>query len=143
MTTASARSASAAARAEPVSQFFAGLAAPGHLETLEGQSATVRFDAREDGSVQHWHVTMQNGDVSVTRAARPADAVVRLEHRHLEAMVTGRLNAQAALLRGVLSCEGSFGAVMMFQRCLPGPPGSVGRVAPISSQTVMAQRRPA
>jgi hypothetical protein len=30
-------------------------------------------------------------------------------------------------------------ACMMFQRSLPGPPGSVGRVAPISSAAVMAQ----
>ena len=56
--------------------------------------------------------------------------------------MTGRLNAQAAMLRGLLTCEGSMAALMMFQRCLPGPPGSTGKVAPISSQTVMAQRRP-
>ena len=54
-------------------------------------------------------------------------------------VVTGRLNAQAAILRGLLTCEGSMAACMMFQRSLPGPPGSVGRVAPISSAAVMAQ----
>jgi hypothetical protein len=57
--------------------------------------------------------------------------------------VTGRLNAQAALLRGLLTCEGSIAAVIMFQRCLPGPPGSTGRVAPISSRTVTDGRRSA
>jgi hypothetical protein len=55
-------------------------------------------------------------------------------------MVTGRLNAQAAFLRGLFTCEGSVGALMLFQRCLPGPPGSTGKVVPISSKTMMAQR---
>ena len=70
----------------------------------------------------------------------PADVAVRIDRRHLEALVTGRLNAQAAFLRGLFTCEGSPGALMMFQRCLPGPPGSTGRMAPIPSKTVMAGR---
>ncbi len=69
-----------------------------------------------------------------------ADATVRVDRPYLEAMVTGRLNAQAAFLRGLFTCEGSVSALMMFQRCLPGPPGSTGRVPPISSKTVMAER---
>jgi hypothetical protein len=68
---------------------------------------------------------------------------VHIERPHLEAIVSGRLNAQAALLRGLLTCEGSMAALIMFQRCLPGPPGSTGRVAPISSQAVTAGRRSA
>ena len=76
----------------------------------------------------------------MTHSGGPADATVRIDRRYLEAMVTGRMNAQAAFLRGLFECEGSVGALMTFQRCLPGPPGSTGRVAPISSKTVMAQR---
>jgi putative sterol carrier protein len=87
-------------------------------------------------------VTVHDGDVGVSRQKMPADATVRVARPHMEAIVTGRLNAQAAVLRGVLTCEGSMAALMMFQRCLPGPPGSTGKVAPLSSQTVMAQRRP-
>ncbi len=69
--------------------------------------------------------------------------MITIGRPQLEAIVTGRLNAQAAILRGLLTCTGSMAALMMFQRCLPGPRGSTGRVAPISSQQVMAQRRPA
>lgn len=72
-----------------------------------------------------------------------ADVVVRVQRPTFEAIVTGRLNGLAALLRGLLTFEGSMAALIMFQRCLPGPPGSTGRVAPISSATVMKQRRPA
>ena len=126
---------------DPVTQFFAALAEPGHLATFEGESATLRFDVLNGKDIERWHLTVNNGDVSVTRQNRSADAVVRIQRPRFEAIVTGRLNAQAALLRGLLTCEGSVSALMMFQRCLPGPPGSTGWTAPISADTVMAQRR--
>lgn len=127
--------------ADPVSEFFAVLAVPGHLATFEGQSATLSFDIGDGEDVDRWHVGVRNGDVTVMHRASPADATVRVQRRDFAAMVTGKLNAQAALLRGLLTCEGSMAAFIMFQRCLPGPPGSTGRVAPISSKTVMDQRR--
>jgi SCP-2 sterol transfer family len=128
--------------ADPISKFFASLAAPGQIATFAGESATLRFDVTSGSKMQHWHLTISNGSVSVTRDNSPADAIVQLERPYLEDIVTGRLNAQAAMLRQVLTVDGSMAALMMFQRCLPGPRGSTGRVAPISSQTVMAQRRP-
>jgi hypothetical protein len=130
----------AAAAADPVTQFFAALDEPGHLATLEGDSTTIRFDVLDGKKVERWHVSITRGEVAVTHSGGPADATVRIDRRHLEAMVTGCLDAQAAFLRGLYKCEGSVGALMMFQRCLPGPPGSTGRVAPISSKTVMAGR---
>jgi len=142
---------SAKTAGDPISEFFAVLAEPVHLATFERESATIRFDISDgkdadgkdaDGKdVQHWYVTVTDGDVEVTRRNSPADAIVHVRRPDFEQIVTGRMNAQAALLRGIVSCEGSVGALMMFQRCLPGPPGSKGRVAPISSETVMAQRR--
>jgi len=144
MPTARARSATLAE--DPISDFFAGLAEPGRLDTFAGESAMLRFDVRgteNAADVERWLVTIQNGAVTVTRRNSPADAVVRIDRQHFQDVVTGRLNAQAALLRGLLTCEGSVAALMMFQRCLPGPPGSAGGVAPITSETVMAQRRPA
>jgi putative sterol carrier protein len=139
---------SAPTDAGSISQFFEDLAQPGHLATLESERATLRFDVRDGSGVQRWYLTVQDGDVTVTRQNAQADAVVTIDQPHLEAIVGGRLNATAALLRGLLTCDGSVATLMMFQRCLPGPPGSTGRVAPISSQTVMAmhdasQRRPA
>ena len=142
------RAGSHPAGSDPASQFFAGLTAPGRLATFEGQSATVRFDvtggaAGRAAAVRYWHVTVTDGTVTVSRARAAADAVIRIDEASLDALVTGRLNAQAAILRGLLTCTGSVAALVMFQRCLPGPPGSAGRVAPISSKAVMAQRRPA
>jgi SCP-2 sterol transfer family len=127
---------------DPISEFFASLAAPGYIETFAGESAKLRFDVTSGSKMQHWYVAISNGNVTVTRDSGPADAVVKIERPYLEDIVRGRLNAQAAMLRQVLTVEGSMAALMMFQRCLPGPRGSTGRVAPISSQTIMAQRRP-
>ncbi|HSR86724.1 MAG TPA: PfkB family carbohydrate kinase [Streptosporangiaceae bacterium] len=141
-----------ATMADPISDFFAGLAEPGHLATFEREAATLRFDvadgddppdsANGGAAVEHWHVTIHDGDVGVTRQQLPADAIVHVARPIFEAIVTGRLNAQAAFLRGLVICEGSVAALMMFQRCLPGPPSSTGTVEPLSSEAVMAQRRP-
>jgi len=136
-----------AATADPISDFFAGLTEPGHIATFEREAATLQFEVADgpdpgSGQVGHWHVTIHDGDVDVTRQVFPADAIVHVARPNLERIVTGRLNAQAAVLRGLVAVEGSMAALMMFQRCLPGPPGSTGTVEPLTSQAVMAQRRP-
>lgn len=128
---------------DPVGRFFTELAEAGCVETFARECATLRFDVLHGNTVDHWHVTVNDGEMSVSRQEDHADAVVRIGQPDIEQIVTGRLNAQAAILRGLLTCEGDLAAVMMFQRCLPGPPGSTGRVAPISGDTVMRQRRPA
>jgi hypothetical protein len=129
--------------ADPIEQFFSILAEPGRIPTFDGESATLRFDVsgRSSGGPgdEHWHIRVSDGDVTVARSADPADATVRVDRPVMEAIVTGRLNTMAAILRGLLTCEGSMAALVMFQRCLPGPPGSTGRVAPITSMTVTAQ----
>jgi hypothetical protein len=144
-----------ASSSDPISQFLAGLTQPGQLETLAGESASLRFDVSdsnpasggapgdadgEGNTVRRWYLTVTDGLVSTSQPATQPDAVVQVGRAELEAMVTGRLNAQAAILRGLLTCEGSMAALIMFQRCLPGPPGSTGRVAPISGATVTKQR---
>jgi hypothetical protein len=135
------REGSPAAVVDPVAEFFTALDQPGHLATFEGESARVGFEILEGKKAERWQVRITNGDVAVSRGGGRADATVRIDRSYLKELVTGRLNAQAAYLRGLFTCEGSVGALMMFQRCLPGPPGSTGRVAPISSKTVMAEQR--
>jgi len=138
--------------ASTAESFFAGLAEAGHIATFERESATIRFDVidpdqREQPAqadrAEPWYVTITDGRVLVTRQDRPADAVVRVSRPQFESIVTGRLNVQAAMLRGLLTVEGNLAAAVMFQRCLPGPPGSTGKVAPISAEAVNAQRRDA
>jgi len=133
-----------------VESFFAGLADLGHVATWEREFATIRFDILESDEneqdhhpdrLERWYVTIADGTVSATRQDRPADAIVRVSRPRFEAMVKGQVNAQAAFLRGLLTVEGKVAALVLFQRCLPGPAGSKGRVAPIPAATVTAQRR--
>ena len=132
-----------------VESFFSDLSDGGPVATFERASATIRFDiddpdkhgqAERADKVERWYVTVADGQVFATRQGRPADAIVHVSRAHFEDMANGRLNAQAAFLRGLLSVEGKIAALVMFQRCLPGPPGSTGRVDPITSQQVMAER---
>ena len=135
------RAASAQTDADPVGQFFTGLAEAGYLATFDRESATLRFDLVDGEAVERWYIAVHDGSVTVARRHRPAEAIVRIDRSHFAAIIAGRLDAQAALLRGLLTCEGSMAAVMTFQRCLPGPPNSTGRVTPICGETATAGRR--
>jgi predicted lipid carrier protein YhbT len=126
---------------DPLDSFFDALADRGHEAVLEGESATMRFDVAEGETSQRWYVTVTNGDVSVSHRRIRADAIVRADRVALTAVVSGRSNAMAAMLRGLLVVEGDWAPLAMFQRILPGPPDSKGRVAPIPRELVMAQRR--
>ncbi|HUZ08951.1 MAG TPA: SCP2 sterol-binding domain-containing protein [Acidimicrobiales bacterium] len=125
---------------DPISGFFDALAGRGHEPTFGEDSATLRFDVGDGTRIERWYLTVTGGDVSVTRQNIRADTIVRVQRSDFEAMVTGRLNVMAALLRGAIAYEGSAAPLMMFQRSLPSPPGSKGRVPPISGGAVMAQR---
>ncbi len=85
----------------------------------------MRFELRNGRRTQYWHVTIDKGDVTVSNANDEADAVVRCDKSLFDEMATGRANAMAAQLRGVLESAGDLGLVMSFQRLFPSPPKSV------------------
>src|SRR5258707_9412999 len=92
--------ASTSADADPVSQFFTGLAESGHVATFDRESTTLRFDIADGDNVERWYVSVHDGRVAVTRQDRPAAAVVRGGRGALPAVVAGRLDAPAAPLLG-------------------------------------------
>src|SRR5262249_2162153 len=96
--------------ADPASPVFAELTVAVPLATVEGDSSRVRRGGRKGGTVRDGDAAARNGDVAVTRQNKAADAVINVDRAPFEAIVTGRMNAQAALLRGVLTCEGSMAA---------------------------------
>jgi hypothetical protein len=104
--------------------FFDQLAKRGHEPLLATTTGTLRFDLVEGKRVDHWHVTVSKGDVAVSHRNVGADATVRTDKALFDGMVTGRVNAMAATLRGVLVPQGNLGLVIMFQRLFPGPPRS-------------------
>ncbi len=104
--------------------FFDALASRGHEPLLQNASGTLRFDLVDGKAVEHWSVAIKKGNVSVSHKEAKADAVVRLDRDLFDRIVSGRENATAAALRGVLVPEGDLGLVLSFQRLFPGPPGA-------------------
>ena len=110
---------------DPTATFFEALGKRGHEPLLQNASGTLRFELRNGRRTEHWRVAIAKGDVTVSRASAAADTVVRADKALFDRLVTGRANAMAATLRGVIQSEGDLGLVMSFQRLFPAPPKSV------------------
>ena len=101
---------------------FFDVSRPGHNPMLANVTATVRFDLEHEGSTDRWFVVVDKGDVSVSRRNVRADCVLRAERSLVEGLVSGRVNAMAALLRGDLVAEGDPQLLVLLQRLFPGAP---------------------
>jgi putative sterol carrier protein len=105
----------------PTAAFFDDLADRGREPLLKSASGTLRFDMMDGDRVEHWRVRIDDGDVTVSRNKSRADAVVRLDKAMSDGLVTGRVNAMAAVLRGDLVPDGDLSLLLLFQRLFPGP----------------------
>jgi putative sterol carrier protein len=102
-------------------EFFQELGRRGHEPLLEKATGTVRFDLVDGTRIDRWLVTLDKGDVSVSRKNAAADCVVRAERTLFDAMASGDVNGMAAYLRGELTLEGDPELLVLIQRVLPGP----------------------
>jgi len=106
---------------EPIAEFFERLtrSVPDRLRRADG---SLRIDLTSGTTIERWFITMHGGDVSVSHRNAKADSVIRTSKDEFEGMITGRVNAMSAALRGVVSLEGDPTLLVLFQRALPGPP---------------------
>jgi putative sterol carrier protein len=107
---------------DPTTEFFDGLARRSHEPLLEKVKATLRFEIVRGKSRKRWLVSIDDGDVTVSRRNAAADAVVRADQALFDRLVTGQENAMAAVLRGAMLVEGDLDALILFQRLFPSPP---------------------
>jgi putative sterol carrier protein len=119
-------------------QFFAGLADRRHEPLLGSAAGTLRFDLANDGRTDHWLVRIAKGGLRISRGRSRADCTVLVNADQFEAIVTGRLNAMTAMLRGVLAVDGDYGLLVRFQRLFPPP---VAAPAGSRERTAGRQRR--
>ena len=105
-------------------EFFDSLPLRAREPLLAKVSGTLRFDAVDDGRVEHWYVVLGDGQVSVSHKNARADAVIRLSRSLLRDIVTGRANAMAALLRGAIVAEGDPALMLRFERIFSTPRAS-------------------
>ena len=112
--------------------FFTDLARRERTPTLGQARGTIRFDLIAGASTDRWLIDMDAGAVRVAHAEQigddDADCVVRLGRGVFDKVVTGEVNAMAAMLRGTLTVEGDAGLLVPFQRLLPAPPAPDGEV---------------
>jgi putative sterol carrier protein len=109
--------------ADATTEFFGALAARRHEPALAKATGTVRVDLtdgrRRTGG---WLIAIDKGDVEVSRRRGEADCIIRVEKGVFDGIVSGRVNAIAAVLRGAVQLEGDLRLLVLFQRLFPGPP---------------------
>jgi putative sterol carrier protein len=87
----------------------------------------LRFDLLRKGHTDRWLVTVDKGDVTVSRENEPAECIVRAERSLFDRVATGEVNAFAAVLRGDMAVEGDPRLLVLYQRVFPSPPRRPGR----------------
>ncbi|RZU49399.1 SCP-2 sterol transfer family protein [Krasilnikovia cinnamomea] len=109
--------------ADPISDFFEDLSQRKHDPRLSHVTATVRFDIVDGRQTDSWRLVVRDGQLEVEPGDGAADATVTAERTVFEGLVSGTVNAMAALLRGELLLEGNANLIVSVQRLFPGPPG--------------------
>lgn len=108
---------------DATSEFFGELDRCGHERLLKTTTGTIRFDIEQDHEVDHWFVTINDGQVRVSREERDADTVVRTDRVFFDRLVRGETKPLPAWLRNEITSEGTFRFVVLLERLFPGPPG--------------------
>ncbi len=106
--------------ADVISAFFESIAGP-HPAVPRTVSGSLRFDLENGKRSEHWRVTFVKGVVSTARSNAPADCVVRTDKATMEAIIQGRINAMAALLRGAMKVEGQTLLLALFRGLVTTP----------------------
>ena len=102
--------------------FFEALGQRGHEPLLEKISGSVRFEIVDGKRVERWLLTVDKGDVTVSRKNVRADCTLRTDKALFDRVASGEVNAMAATLRGDIALDGDSELLVPFQRLLPGPP---------------------
>jgi len=108
--------------ADTTTEFFESLSRRAHEPMLEQTIGTIRFELARNGDVDRWFVAFDKGDLSVSHQRKRADCTVRATKRLFDRVAGGEVNANAAVLRGVVEVEGDAELLTLFQRLFPGPP---------------------
>jgi putative sterol carrier protein len=106
---------------DPTAEFLGGLARKGHDPLVAKAKGTLRLELVEGKRVERWFVTVDDGDITVSRRNSGADCTLRADKSLFDGMAVGKINATAAVLRGALVVDGDWELMVMLQRLFPGP----------------------
>jgi hypothetical protein len=110
-------------RNQSVAEFFDELGSRGHEPLLGKASGTSRFEVVDGSRTERWLVTIDKGDIGVSRGNAAADCVVRADKAFFDRAVVGEANFLAAVLRGQVALEGDPKLLVLLQRLFPRPSG--------------------
>jgi putative sterol carrier protein len=105
----------------PTEEFFEALKRVQHEPLVIGVTGTVRFNLTTEADIEVWTLGIDRGDIRVSHDSGPADCVVTTSRPDFDAIVSGQLNALAAMLRGTLVVTGDPQVLVLVQRLFPGP----------------------
>ena len=106
---------------DAIAEFFAELDRRGHEPLLENARGSARFDVTDGKQTDRWLLTIEKGDLAVSRKNAAADCVVRVDRAAFERAVKGKFNLMAAALRGEFTIGGDLGLLVLLQRLFPRP----------------------
>ena len=102
--------------------FFGELQRRGHEPLVGKVSGSVRFDLHDGKRTERWLLTIERGDVTVTRGNSTAACTIAADKGFFGRLCSGEVNAMAAALRGALVCKGEADLLLAIQRLFPSPP---------------------
>ena len=99
---------------DAVEQFFTEVKGREHEPSLRRISGTIRYElssgsgrnSTNGNGADTWMISIDKGDLSVAHRAGKADTVVRTDRKLFERILTGRADAMASMLRGLVFVEG-------------------------------------
>jgi putative sterol carrier protein len=103
-------------------EFFDGIGRGG-ARLLRKTAGTIRFDLERDNHIDHWFVSIERGQVQVSREKREADCVIHTDEAFFARMACGEVEPVPAWLRNDFTIEGQPRFVILLERLFPGPPG--------------------
>lgn len=106
--------------ADIAEEFFTRLGQRSPEPLLRRAVGTIRFDLDNGDGTRRWLVTIDKGEITVSRKGGQAGSVLHADKTAFERVLSGELNAMAAALRGLLRVEGDPELFVLFQRVLPG-----------------------
>src|SRR6266550_3689711 len=106
---------------DATAEFFGALGKRGHEPLLEKAKGTVKFELADGKRVDRWLLSVDNGDITVSRKASRADCTVRANKELFDGIAGGKVNATAAVLRGALTIDGDVELMVLLQRLFPSP----------------------
>ena len=102
-------------------EFFDELGRRGYEPLLRKAKGSVRFDLVHGEQTDRRLVSVDKGNITVSRKNVAADCVIRADEALFERVAAGELNAVAAVMRGELAVAGDWRLVVLIQRLFPGP----------------------